>query len=482
MRGRAAVPLIIQGGMGVGISTWRLARAVSVRGQLGVVSGTGIDTVLVRRLQDGDPGGHMRRAMRKFPMPQAEADALRLYFRSKGRPPRAPYKALPMYKQVVSRARQRLTMLAAFVEVHLAKEGHGGLVGMNLLTKVQLPNLASLYGAMLAGVDYILMGAGVPREIPGALDLLAGHQPALLRFEVEGLPAGSVEHLNLDPRGHWDGAPPEVRRPRFLPIVASNSLAAVLARKASGRVDGFVIEGPTSGGHNAPPRGEPRHNDRGEPLYGVRDEVDLEKIRELGVPFWVAGGAGRPERLRKALEVGAAGVQVGTLFAYCDESGLAEDLKRSVLAHAARGEVDVLTDPRASPTGYPYKVVNWSANPAAGVIRERICDIGALRVAYSTPEGKIGYRCSAEPTNAYVRKGGRVEDTEGRRCLCNALMASIGLGQVRSDGWVEPPLVTSGEDLKSISDFLAGRSCYSAADVIDYLLSKLSPDSEILKP
>lgn len=466
-----ALPLIIQGGMGVGVSNWRLARAVSLLGQLGVVSGTGLDSVLVRRLQDGDPGGHVRRAMEKFPIPQAAADALRRYFRPEGRPPGTPYQALPMYRQIVRKVRQQLTMLAAFVEVHLAKEGHGGLVGMNLLTKVQLPNLALLYGAMLAGVDYILMGAGIPREIPGALDALAEHRPASLRFEVEGLRAGAVEYLRLDTREHWEETPPEVRRPWFLPIVASNSLATVLARKASGRVDGFVIEGPTAGGHNAPPRGELRSNERGEPVYGARDEVDLAKIRELGLPFWIAGGAGRPERLREVRQAGAAGIQVGTLFAYCDESGLAENLGRSVLAHAARGEVDVLTDPRASPTGYPFKVVNWSANPGAGVTRERVCDLGYLRVAFSTPKGEIDYRCSGEPTDAFVRKGGRLEDTEGRRCLCNALMATIGHAQVRAGGWVEPPLVTSGDDLKSISIFLAGRSRYSAAAVIDYLLS-----------
>ena len=464
-------PRIIQGGMGVGVSGWRLARAVSLRGELGVVSGTGIDTVLVRRLQDGDPGGHVRRAMQKFPLPQAAEDALRLYFRSDGRSASAPYRIPPKYRQVVSKARQQLAMLAAFVEVYLAKEGHGSLVGMNLLTKVQLPNLALLYGAMLAGVDYVLMGAGLPRGIPGALDLLAEHRSASLRLEMQGLPAGVDQQLTLDPRSHWGGVPPEVRRPQFLAIVASNSLATVLARKAGSRVDGFVIEGPTGGGHNAPPRGEPRSNERGEPSYGPRDVVDLERIREIGVPFWIAGGAGWPHRLRQAREVGAAGIQVGTLFAYCDESGLAEGLKRSVLAHAARGEVDVLTDPRASPTGYPFKIVRWRADPTIGVTRERVCDVGGLRVAYLTSQGRSGYRCPAEPVDEFVRKGGNPEDTEGRVCLCNALMANIGLGQVRAGGSVEPPLVTSGEDLKSIAIFLAGRTRYSAADVTDYLLS-----------
>ena len=60
-------PQIIQGGMGVAVSDWRLARAVSQQGQLGVVSGTALDVVLARRLQLGDPEGHLRRAMSEFP-------------------------------------------------------------------------------------------------------------------------------------------------------------------------------------------------------------------------------------------------------------------------------------------------------------------------------------------------------------------------------------------------------------------------------
>ena len=41
--------------MGVATSGWRLARAVSQLGQLGVVSGTLLAVVLARRLQEGDP-------------------------------------------------------------------------------------------------------------------------------------------------------------------------------------------------------------------------------------------------------------------------------------------------------------------------------------------------------------------------------------------------------------------------------------------
>ena len=74
-----------------------------------------------------------------------------------------------------------------------------------------------------------------------------------------------------------------------------------------------------------------------------------------------------------------------------------------------------------------------------------------------------------------MKKGGTVEDTVGRRCLCNALMANIGLPQLREGGVAEPPLLTSGDDLMAIAQFLQGRTHYAAGDVIDYLLGSTSP-------
>ncbi len=473
------LPVIIQGGMGAGVSDWRLANAVSRQGQLGVVSGTALDTILVRRLQDGDAGGHMRRAMAQFPIPKVVEHALRRYFNEGGRAAGAPYVDLPLYKFPMGLEREQLLVLAGFVEVYLAQEGHAGMVGLNLLTKIQQPNLATLYGAMLAGVDAVLMGAGIPREFPAALDALAEHQMATSAFDVEDMPAGEVAHLTFDPAAHWQALPPALRRPMFFPIIASNSLATVMARKASGRIDGFIIEGPTAGGHNAPPRGQIQLNERGEPIYGPRDEVDLAKIAELGLPFWLAGGKGSPAGLRQALEAGAAGVQVGTLFAYCEESGHAAGFKASILAAAARDEVDVKTDPRASPTGFPFKVVEWPENPANAEERERVCDLGYLRSAYRRPDGTIRFRCASEPIHTYVARGGKVEDTEGRKCLCNALIANIGMAQLREGGKVEPPLITSGDDLKQIGVFLDGRTSYSAADVIAYLLGGDVLDAQV---
>jgi nitronate monooxygenase len=469
-------PLIIQGGMGVGVSNWVLARAVSLRGHLGVVSGTCVDSLMVRRLQDGDVGGHIRRAIDHFPWPEIGAEVLRKYFREDGLAPGETYREIPMYRQVVSKMREQLTVLSSFVEVWLAKEGHDGSVGINLLTKVQMPNLATLYGAMLAGVDYVLMGAGIPKEIAGVLDRFAAHEPAQIKFDVEGVPPGEAEYLRFDPRVHSETPPAGIRRPFFLPIIASNSLATMLLRKATGRVDGFVIEAPTAGGHNAPPR-RPEYNERGEPVYGERDVVDLAKMKELGLPFWLAGSAGSPEKLVEALEAGAAGIQVGTLFAYAEESGIEAELKAQVIQQAQEDRIDVLTDGRASPTGFPFKVVQIGetvsdANTYAA--RKRVCDLGYLREAYRRPDGRVDYRCAAEPVDTYVKKGGLVEDTVGRKCLCNALFATIGQGQRRADAPDERPLITSGDELKNIRRFIGSdRFGYTAGDVIDYLLSAL---------
>jgi nitronate monooxygenase len=467
------LPRVIQGGMGVAVSNWRLANAVARAGQLGVVSGTVLDTVVVRRLQDGDPGGHMRRAIAAFPIPGVGEEVLKRYFKPAGRAPGEPYKNLPMYKQTVSAARQRVTVLASFVEVWLAKEGHEGPIGMNLLTKIQLPNLPSLYGAMLAGVAVVIMGAGIPREIPGVLDAFSEHRSARMRFDVEGLGKDETEYLEFDPSTI---ATPSLmtkplRRPMFLPVVSAASLAMTLARKSNGRVDGFVVEGPTAGGHNAPPRGALQLSDEGEPVYGERDVVDLAKMRELGLPFWLAGGTGSPAGLRDALSAGAAGVQVGTLFAYCEESGLDPAVKARVVESVVAATAKLRTDPRASPTGYPFKIVELPGDAVQALARERVCDLGYLRVPVRTTDGRMVYRCSAEPVATFVAKGGDAADTEGRRCLCNGLTANVGLAQWREDtGEDEIPLITSGDDLLQLAGFLSSHPGYTAAQAIDYLL------------
>jgi nitronate monooxygenase len=469
-------PIIIQGGMGAGVSAWQLAKAVSRTGQLGVVSGTALDTILSRRLQLGDPGGHMRRALAEFPLPEMAQRIVDRHFIPGGKSPRTRFRMLPLLTHTPSQEQLELIVVSNFVEVFLAKEDHDGLVGINYLEKIQLPTLPSLFGAMMAGVDYVLMGAGIPTAIPGALDELSEGNAVRLSLKAAGAQGSDSYAIEFDPRGFTQDRVPWMRRPQFLPIVASATLATMLSRKANGRVDGFVVEGPTAGGHNAPPRGPMQLNQRGEPIYGDRDLVDLEAMRALELPFWLAGSYGSPEQVVHALASGAAGVQVGTAFAFCDESGLRDDIKRSVICSSRDGELDVLTDPVASPAGFPFKVLAFDGSLSDTQLyqrRQRHCDLGYLRQAYQRPNGTLGWRCPAEPIDRYVRKGGEAEDTVGRKCICNALVANIGLEQVRSSGERERPLITCGDDVRNIHRFLPRTDAfgYTAKDVVRRLLS-----------
>jgi nitronate monooxygenase len=463
-------PSIIQGGMGVAVSGWRLARAVSRLGQLGVVSGTALDVVLARRLQLGDPDGDVRRAMGHFPEPAVAGRILNAYFVEGGKRPGSAFASTPMFSASPKRRNNELAVLSGFVEVFLAKEGHTGDVGINFLEKIQLPTPATLYGALLAGVDYVLVGAGIPRHFPPLIDDLAHHEAVSLPLHVTGADQDPVA-LAFDPRKVVPTPLPALARPRFLAIISSAALAISLARHTDG-VDGFVVEGPTAGGHNAPPRGLLSLQE-GQPVYGPRDEVDLEKIRAVGLPFWLAGGYATPERLRRARAEGAAGIQVGTLFAFCEESGVDPGLRARVIEKARDGGLQVRTDPLASPTGFPFKVVALQgtlSEPGVFDRREPRCDLGYLREVFRREDGTLDYRCPAEPAEDYLRKGGEVENTVGRKCICNGLMATVGLAQQRR-GTPEPAIVTAGDDLTDLARLTRpGADRYSAADVLGYLL------------
>jgi nitronate monooxygenase len=469
-------PKIIQGGMGVQVSNWRLAKAVSKMGQLGVVSGTALDSAFIRRLADGDKGGDLRRGMDAFPFQSMAKRIWSEYFVYGGKAENEPYPVAPMHQMRHTRKMVELCIVSNFVEVFLAREGHDNPVGINYLEKVQLPHLPSIYGAMLAGVGYVLMGAGIPLHIPGVLDALAAQRPAEYKLAVTGATPEMDTMMRFDPAEYAEGELPQLRRPRFLAIVSSNTLATTMLRRANGRVDGLVIETPIAGGHNAPPRGKLQLTDTGQPIYGERDTVDIAALRDLNVPFWMAGGYGTPEKVREALDAGATGVQVGTAFALTRESGLSSELRQAVLSDVKAGGGKVYTDPVASPTGFPFKVVQLkgtNSEPEVYAARTRVCDLGYLREPYAMTNGSVGYRCSAEPVQNYVNKGGCGDDTVGRKCLCNGLLANIGLAQIRTDKSVEPVLMTAGDELKTVSQFFSlGFTSYGAADVVKLLLSK----------
>src|SRR5512140_2764097 len=135
------MPRLIQAGMGVRISGARLANAAARLGALGVVSGAGLRHIVLEELRAWAPGGPKNGR----PVPVDDAD-----------PARA---GLP----------QRLSVIATFVEVVRAKEGHRGKVGVNVMWKCALTVLPTILGAMLGGSDALLCGAGVPIELPEIL-------------------------------------------------------------------------------------------------------------------------------------------------------------------------------------------------------------------------------------------------------------------------------------------------------------------------
>ena len=465
-------PIVIQGGMGVAVSSYELAKTVSQAGELGVVSGTGLDQVIARRLQSGDESGDVRRALAAFPDQRIAADIVKKYFREKGRSENPTFRPTAKLSLEPNTATWELVIASAFVETWLAKENHNGLIGINLWEKIQLSTLGTLYGAMLAGVDAVLMGAGIPTEIPRVLNQLSQHEVASLNIDVAG--ATIRYQMTLDPNLFEFKKNGPLHRPFFLAIVTNHVLAMYLSKDESTCPDGFVVERPDAGGHNAPPRGKVEYNQEGEPIYGPRDDVDYEKLRAVGLPFWMAGGYSTPEKVLAAHSVGACGVQVGSLFALSDESGILRHLKDQLLSNLLDAVLKVKTDAQASPTGFPFKVAGIHQTVAEDDVfraRPRLCDMGYLRTAFEREPGTLGYRCAAEPIDAYVSKGGDEADALNRKCLCNGLMATVGIGQIRPDGFEEKPLLTLGSDLAGPSRMIEiHHKGWSAIQVLEFLL------------
>jgi nitronate monooxygenase len=346
-------------------------------------------------------------------------------------------------------------------------------VGINLLQKIVLPTLPTLYGALLAGAATSCGGRHSARS-PASSTGCTRQAASLLG--VRGALPGEEFTTQFDPRAFLGGDRPS-SAPAVPAIVSSSTLASALgARRAAVWTAPW---GPTAGSHNA--RRAARHpSARRRTRVGRVDVVDLREMAALGAPFWLAGSYGRVGGLAEARAEGAAGIQVGTAFAYCNESGLDAELKRRVLASSATGDAHVFTDPVASPTGFPIKVVQLEgtmSNADVYAHRDRICDLGYLRHAYRQDGGTVGWRCPAEPVADYVAKGGDEAETVGRKCICNGLMATIGQPQVRGDGSVELPFVTSGDRVAGVADFLPpGATSYTARDVLDQLLAGVLTD------
>lgn len=459
-------PKIIQGGMGVNISGWLLARTVAILGQLGTVSGVALDRVVAYILQAGDPGSHIRRALANFPYPHIAQKVLDAFFNDD---PSKIKHGVPVFTVKPSHLLISLTICANFALVYLAKEGHTNPVSINYLTKVDMPHIYAIVGSMLGGVDYITMGAGLATKIPQVLEDLSEGRATSYPIIIDGQKEPYLMKFNPT---EFFGEKLTLKRPGFIPIISSNLAMDILVKKTpSGSIQAAVNEKPSAGGHNSPPR-EILFDHNGEPIYGEKDKVNHARLLSYGIPIYEAGASASPIIIKWTRSIGLAGIQVGSILALSDESNMLEESKRLARYYGYLNQLKAKTDCRVSPTGFPFKVAQLAGTLGDKKVykdRTRVCDQKCLANPYAKPDGTIGYRCSAEPVADYIAKGGKIEDTVGRGCLCNGLLANC---RIQTKDTYEPPIVTLGSDSSFLEHLMDGpNDHYSAEQAINYLLS-----------
>lgn len=338
---KLAVP-IVQGGMGVGVSLHPLAGAVAREGGLGVVSSAAIDRVVSKRL---------------------------------GR---------------------RVGTYEAVREEIAASKSQGGLAGINIMVALQRDFADSVRGAIDAGADVIISGAGLPTSLPA--------------IQAPGDTA-------------------------LVPIVSSARALEIICRKwekLGYRPDAVVLEGPLAGGH----------------LGFKLDEVDLPsnalevllpQVKEMArrhgdFPVIAAGGIFTHEDIVSILRQGADGVQLGTRFLATVESSADAAYKQAVV-DATLDDILVTRDP-GSPCGLPFRVLRQSPMYLAALERRRkpLCNKGY--VLLKDGDGRFT-RCLAK------------EDGDHHFCICNGLLSSAGYNPAE-----EEPLYTVGSNAHRVESIV----------------------------
>lgn len=492
------VPVLFNGGMGAKVSIAPLAWEVSSYNLLtpsmdyqtflqerptqliesshdtvGVVSGVALPLFMARELELGDRGGHLRRAFDHFPNKEMADRIYNKYYIPGGKAPDQPFTDIPMASMRSPRLLNEMTILANFSEVWLAKEGHDGYVGINYLEKIQWYHPAAAFGAMLAGAEYMIVGAGFPRQFPsmlarpskppkpdlpskpGMLEKLAKYEPVKYTLTVEGADADEEHCIFFNPREYIpESIASDLTPPKFVPILAYPRLIQRMVDQYD--IKAAIVEGPKAGGHLSP----------------ERDEKPFD-LSTIAVPVYLAGGYGSPEGLLESIDQHkAAGVSIASILALSKGSGILESLQREVFRRYKKGTLEIIVDPKISPTGFRFRTVQGIGitDPEIAAGREKICDLGFLRhIAQqvitdretSEKVKKIVYYCPADPVHGEAG------------CMCNFLSATAGYGQIRKNGAVEQPGVTLGADVSFIDKFIEDpeKDSYTVRQALDYVLS-----------
>ncbi|HEX9021940.1 MAG TPA: nitronate monooxygenase [Nitrospirota bacterium] len=343
IKGKKIKVPIIQGGMGVGVSLHPLAKAVAREGGLGIVSSACLDRLVSKRT-----------------------------------------------------GKKVNTYEAAYEEISRSKI-EGGFTGINIMIALVRDYSDSVKGALDAGADAIISGAGLPLGLPAI-------------------------------------QPP--KDTALIPIVSSARALDIICKKwekLGYRPDAVVLEGPLAGGH-----------------LGFRiDQIELESnrlenllppVKDMAMkcgdfPVVVAGGIYTNSDIIRFMSLGADGVQMGTRFLATEESSATGAYKQAVVR--AKAEDIMVAHRPGSPCGLPFRVIRQSPMYVSSLQRKRPpkCDKGY--VLLKDEKGKFSL-CPAK------------EDNENYFCICNGLLSSAGYNPD-----VEEPLYTVGSNASRVDKIVS---------------------------
>ena len=212
---------------------------------------------------------------------------------------------------------------ALAAEIQKARELTNGIIGVNIM--VALTDFASLVRTSISErADIIFSGAGLPMELPRILRDMCDEKK-------------------------------EEFRTKLVPIVSSARAATVICKKWLHRADylpdAFVVEGPKAGGHlgyKPEDLDDPRHA-----LETVVPEVieavkPFEDAHGKAIPVIAAGGVYSGEDIRRYLEMGAAGVQMGTRFVATEECDADVRFKQAYV-DATEEDIAIIKSPVGMP-------------------------------------------------------------------------------------------------------------------------------------
>lgn len=204
-------------------------------------------------------------------------------------------------------------------EIRKAKEKTKGVIGINIM--VALTNFADMVRTSIAEkADVIFAGAGLPLDLPSFLK------------------ADSTTKL--------------------VPIVSSSRAAKIICDKWFANYnylpDAIVVEGPKAGGHLGFKTSQ-LEDEQYSLEHLVPEVVEIAKTykEHKNIPVIAAGGIHSGEDIRRFIDMGASGVQMGTIFVTTDECDASEIFK-NVFIDSKKEDIKIIQ----SPVGMPGRAID----------------------------------------------------------------------------------------------------------------------------